>query len=134
MHAQNWSDALTLLCLLVMEEPGSRAEKIKRFQSAAVAFKNRVSPNFTLTEDIAYDWYIQNESENRKNMSSIYYDTHMMQILNNLKALPDKSDFLFSLMKVAFSTPHIEDDPERRTQRFAEHIEESWGTKFSKAI
>ena len=132
MHAQNWSDALTLLSLLIMDEAISREDKITRFKTAAVNFKNRVSPNFMMTEDIAYDWYVQNESDNLKSMSSIYYNRNMNRILKNLDALPDKQGFLFALMKVTLSDQRSEDHGQGPTQRFVDTVENCWKLKFSK--
>lgn len=132
MHAQNWSDALTLLSLLIMDEDISRDDKISRFKTAAVNFKNRVSPNFMMTPDIAYDWYIQNESDNIKSMSSIHYNRHMNRILKNLDALPDKQGFLFALMKVTLSDQGSSKTQQGPTQRFIDTVENNWKLKFSK--
>ncbi len=127
MNAQNWNDSLTLLGLIIMDEPLSRHEKIERFKNAAVNFKQRVSPNFTLTEDNAEDWFIQNEPHLRKNMSSIYYESHLKSVLNNLNALPDKSAFLFSLLKVSLSDQHNADVTNPNVYRFIEKAEDCWG-------
>lgn len=131
MHAQNWSDALTLLSLLIMDEEGTRETKISRFKTAAVNFKNRVSPNFMMTEDIAYDWYVQNESDNIKNMSSIYYDRNVNRILKNLDALPDKQGFLFALMKVTLSDQKSSSFGQSPPQRFIDTVENCWKVKLS---
>ena len=74
MRAQNWSDVMTLLGVMVAA--GKMDKKAERaiFEQAATNLRDLFAPKIMLTESFAADWLAENRNEiNRKTSSCLLY-------------------------------------------------------------
>lgn len=103
MHAQNWHDTLTLLCMMILADGKVFPEEVKTFKKAAVDLRNAVSPNLMLTEHMAMDWFLLHRDKILTSMSSVYFPDTIATLLKNLNSVPNKKNLILTLMKVALA-------------------------------
>jgi hypothetical protein len=103
MNAQNWTDTLNLLCMMILSDEPNEFRARKAFQKAALALKDQVAPNVMLTEEMARDWFLIRKKDLTRKMSSLLQDQSITATLNNLNAVPDKQGLIVAMMKLVFS-------------------------------
>ena len=99
MRAQNWSDVMTLLGVMVAA--GKMDKKAERaiFEQAATNLRDLFAPNIMLTESFAADWLAENRNEINRKTSSVLFDSSVKALQKNLDSLPNKSEILTTIMK-----------------------------------
>ena len=106
MHSQNWNDALTLLCMMIMADGKVYQEEVQAFRKAAVQLRDAVSPEIMVTEKMAHDWFVLHKDNISQKMSSVYVVDATREVFNRLKPLPNKKELIVALMKIALSDGH----------------------------
>lgn len=106
MHSQNWNDALTLLCMMIMADGKVYQEEVEAFKKAAVQLKDAVSPEMMVTEKMAYDWFVLHKDDISQKMSSVYIVDATREVFDRLKSLSNKKELIIALMKIALSDGH----------------------------
>ena len=103
MRAQNWSDVMTLLGVMVAA--GKMDKKAERaiFEQAATNLRDLFAPNIMLTESFAADWLAENRNEINRKTSSVLFDSSVKALQKNLDSLPNKSEILTTIMKWTLS-------------------------------
>ena len=103
MRAQNWSDVMTLLGVMVAA--GKMDKKAERaiFEQAATNLRDLFAPNIMLTESFAADWLTENRNEINRKTSSVLFDSSVKALQKNLNSLPNKSEILTTIMKWTLS-------------------------------
>lgn len=103
MRAQNWSDVMTLLGVMVAA--GKMDKKAERaiFEQAATNLRDLFAPNIMLTESFAADWLAENRNEINRKTSSVLFDGSVKALRKNLDSLPNKSEILTTIMKWTLS-------------------------------
>jgi len=103
MRAQNWSDVMTLLGVMVAA--GKMDKKAERaiFEQAATNLRDLFAPNIMLTESFAADWLAENRNEINRKTSSVLFDSSVKALQKNLNSLPNKSEILTTIMKWTLS-------------------------------
>ena len=103
MRAQNWSDVMTLLGVMVAA--GKMDKKAERaiFEQAATNLRDLFAPNIMLTESFAADWLAENRNEINRKTSSVLFDSSVKALRKNLDSLPNKSEILTTIMKWTLS-------------------------------
>ena len=99
MRAQNWSDVMTLLGVMVAA--GKMDKKAERaiFEQAATNLRDLFAPKIMLTESFAADWLAENRNEINRKTSSVLFDSSVKALQKNLNSLPNKSEILTTIMK-----------------------------------
>ena len=99
MRAQNWTDIMTLLGVMVAA--GKMDKKAERaiFKQAATNLRDLFAPNIMLTESFAADWLAENRNEINRKTSSVLFDSSVKALQKNLDSLPNKSEILTTIMK-----------------------------------
>ena len=99
MRAQNWSDVMTLLGVMVAA--GKMDKKAERaiFEQAATNLRDLFAPKIMLTESFAADWLAENRNEINRKTSSVLFDSSVKALQKNLDNLPNKSEILTTIMK-----------------------------------
>ena len=103
MRAQNWSDVMTLLGVMVAA--GKMDKKAERaiFEQAATNLRDLFAPKIMLTESFAADWLAENRNEINRKTSSVLFDSSVKVLRKNLDNLPNKSEILTTIMKWTLS-------------------------------
>ena len=103
MRAQNWSDVMTLLGVMVAA--GKMDKKAERaiFEQAATNLRDLFAPKIMLTESFAADWLAENRNEINRKTSSVLFDSSVKALQKNLDSLPNKSEILTTIMKWTLS-------------------------------
>ena len=103
MRAQNWSDVMTLLGVMVAA--GKMDKKAERaiFEQAATNLRDLFAPKIMLTESFAADWLAENRNEINRKTSSVLFDSSVKALQKNLNSLPNKSEILTTIMKWTLS-------------------------------
>ena len=103
MRAQNWSDVMTLLGVMVTA--GKMDKKAERaiFEQAATNLRDLFAPNIMLTESFAADWLAENRNEINRKTSSVLFDSSVKALQKNLNGLTNKSEILTTIMKWTLS-------------------------------
>jgi len=103
MRAQNWSDVMTLLGVMVAA--GKMDKKAERaiFEQAATNLRDLFAPKIMLTESFAADWLAENRNEINRKTSSVLFDSSVKALQKNLDNLPNKSEILTTIMKWTLS-------------------------------
>ena len=103
MRAQNWSDVMTLLGVMVAA--GKMDKKAERaiFEQAATNLRDLFAPKIMLTESFAADWLAENRNEINRKTSSVLFDSSVKALRKNLDSLPNKSEILTTIMKWTLS-------------------------------
>ncbi|MEP3890330.1 MAG: hypothetical protein ABJN69_07665 [Hellea sp.] len=105
MRAQNWTDIMTLLAVMVVSNKMDEKAELKMFEQAALYLRDMAAPNVTLTESFAKDWMSENRADIEIQASSVYYDGAIKRLVKNLQCLANKSDILTAIMKWTLSGP-----------------------------
>ena len=103
MRAQNWSDVMTLLGVMVAA--GKMDKKAERaiFEQAATNLRDLFAPKIMLTESFAADWLAENRNEINRKTSSVLFDSSVKALQKNLNGLTNKSEILTTIMKWTLS-------------------------------
>lgn len=103
MRAQSWSNLLEILAIMSLTDDQSNNEFAELFSERAMALKEQICPDVTLTLQMCKDWVEENLDSVRKNASFLHYDDSVYKRLLNLRMLPNKTDLLLILLKVTHS-------------------------------
>lgn len=122
MHAQNWTDVLTLLSMMIMGDGDKKNSNSKKFTKAAVKLRDAINPGVTLTEEMAYDWFTHRRDTITKNMSSVYYAATIERLIGNLNSLPNKKELILQMIKAGLN----EDENPPTENRIFERACEAW--------
>ena len=105
MRAQNWTDILTLLAVMVVSNKMEEKAELKMFEQAALYLRDMAAPNVTLTESFAKDWMSENRADVEIQASSVHYDKAVERLVRNLQCLANKRDILTAIMNWTLSGP-----------------------------
>ena len=98
MRAQNWTDIMTLLAVMVASEKMDKEVELSIFRQAALNLRDVFAPNIKLTESFARDWMSENRAEIDRQTTSVHFDNSVKRLRNNLNSLANKSEILTSIM------------------------------------
>ena len=132
MRAQNWSDVMTLLGVMVAA--GKMDKKAERaiFEQAATNLRDLFAPNIMLTESFAADWLAENRNEINRKTSSVLFDSSVKALQKNLDSLPNKSEILTTIMKWTLSeTPSGTQGQLRFKAEPEDVLSAAWYNQFS---
>ena len=99
MRAQNWTDVMTLLAVMVAADKQDEAAELSLFRRAALNLRDVFAPNIKLTESFAADWLSENRDDINRQATSVHFDSSVKRLKNNLGGLPNKSAILMMIMK-----------------------------------
>ena len=114
MRAQNWTDVMTLLAVMVISNHNDKDSETSVFNDAALRVRDLAAPNVKLTESFAKDWMDANRSNIIGMTSSINYEAAVKQLTARLECLVDKNIIMTSIMKSIFSAQEL-DEPVQPT-------------------
>ena len=103
MRAQNWTDVITLLAVMVASKKMERRDELSTFKQAAHDLRDKFAPNIMLTDSFAVDWLTTNKSKIDRQTSSVHFDTSVKDLRKNLDSLANKSEILTMIMKWTLS-------------------------------
>ena len=103
MRAQNWTDVMTLLGVMVSAGKMDKEAERAIFKQAATNLRDLFAPNIMLTESFAADWLAENRNEITRKTSSVLFDSSVKALQKNLDSLPNKSEILTTIMKWTLS-------------------------------
>lgn len=103
MRAQNWTDVMTLLAVMVASSKMDKAAELTTFRNAAINLRDVFAPNIKLTDSFARDWMDENRSDIRRQATSVYFDSSVKRLRKNLDKLAHKSEILTTIMKWTLS-------------------------------
>ena len=107
MNAQNWTDILTLLSMMIIGSRETSRDEKRLFVKAALSLRDDIYPELNLTAEMAEDWLELNREELTRSMSSLYFDKTLSSILNNLKSLPNKKPIIITLIRMTLTEDGI---------------------------
>ena len=99
MRAQNWTDIMTLLAVMVTAGKMDKAAELTTFRNAAINLRDFFAPNIKLTDSFAIDWMAENGSEIQRQATSVHFDSSVKRLRKNLDNLANKSEILTTIMK-----------------------------------
>ena len=99
MRAQNWTDVMTLLAVMVKARKMDQDAELSIFRQAAMNLRDVFAPNIKLTESFARDWMSENRPEITRQATSVYFDSSVKALRKNLDSLANKSEILTAIMK-----------------------------------
>jgi len=125
MRAQNWTDIMTLLAVMVASNKMDKRAELIMFEHAALNLRDIFAPNIRLTDSFAADWMTENRAEIDRFATSVIFDSSVKSLRKNLDSLANKSEILTTIMKWTLS----ETPSEMRGQlRFKAQTEDrEWG-------
>ena len=103
MRAQNWTDIMTLLAVMVVGNKMEEKAELKMFEQAALYLRDMAAPNVTLTESFAKDWMCENRADIETQASSVHYDGTIKRLIKNIQCLANKNEILTAIMKWTIS-------------------------------
>jgi len=99
MRAQNWTDIMMLLGVMVAAGKMDKAAEESIFEQAATNLRDLFAPNIMLTESFAADWLTENRNEINRKTSSVHFDSSVKALRKNLDSLANKNEILTTIMK-----------------------------------
>ena len=103
MRAQNWTDIMTLLAVMVASGKMDKEAELSIFRSAALNLRDVFAPNIKLTDSFAVDWMTENQNEINRQTTSVHFDNSVKALRKNLDGLANKSEILTTIMKWTLS-------------------------------
>ena len=103
MNAQNWTDTLRLLCMMILVDEKVYQEEVEAFKTAALSLRDKVNPKLMLTRQMAEDWFDLNRDDIAIGLSKVFYESSVSKTLQSLDSVPNKEDLIVALLKVAMS-------------------------------
>lgn len=89
--------------LMVMVDSKVYQEEVEAFTDSALQLKNSISPNMIMTRKMALDWFVTHRDQLKEIVDSLDYDRELLEIIAQLRGLPQKVDVLKAMLKIAFS-------------------------------
>ena len=99
MRAQNWTDIMTLLGVMVAAGKMDKEAELSIFRNAAINLRDVFAPNIKLTESFASDWMTENRAEIDSKATSVHFESSVKTLRKNLNGLTNKSEILTTIMK-----------------------------------
>lgn len=121
MRAQNWTDVMTLLAVMVASNKMGKAAELSTFRQAALNLRDKFAPNIKLTDSFARDWMSENQEEIKRLATSVHFDSSVTRLRKNLEFLTHKSEILTTIMKWTLS-----ETPQDYLRFTAQRDEEEW--------
>ena len=103
MRAQNWTDIMTLLAVMVASGKMDKAAELTIFRNAAINLRDVFAPNIKLTDSFASDWLAVNQTDITRKATSVHFDSSVKALQKNLDGLANKSEILTTIMKWTLS-------------------------------
>jgi len=99
MRAQNWTDIMTLLAVMVASNKMDKKVELSIFHQAALNLRDIFAPNIKLTDSFARDWMAENRAEIERLATSVHFDNSVKSLRKNLDCLANKNEILTTIMK-----------------------------------
>ena len=103
MRAQNWTDIMTLLAVMVASGKMDKAAELTTFRNAALNLRDVFAPNIKLTDSFASDWLNENKSDITRKATSVHFESSVKALRKNLDGLANKNEILTTIMKWTLS-------------------------------
>ncbi len=103
MRAQNWTDIMTLLAVMVASGKMEKEAELSIFRQAALNLRDVFAPNIKLTDSFAVDWMFENRAEIDRQASSVHFDSSVKALHKKMEYLASKSEILTTIMKWTLS-------------------------------
>ena len=103
MRAQNWTDIMTLLAVMVASSKMEKEAELSIFRQAALNLRDVFAPNIKLTDSFARDWMDENRADIDSQATSVHFDSSVKRLRKNLECLANKSEILTTIMKWTLS-------------------------------
>ena len=111
MRAQNWTDIMTLLAVMVASGKMDKAAELTIFRNAAINLRDVFAPNIKLTDSFASDWLAVNQTDITRKATSVHFESSVKALQKNLDGLANKNEILTTIMKWTLSdNPSTEQD------------------------
>jgi len=125
MRAQNWTDIMTLLAVMVSSGKMDKEAELSIFRSAALNLRDVFAPNIKLTDSFAVDWMTENQSDISRQATSVHFDSSVRALRKNLDSLANKSEILTTIMK--WTLPEVPSGTRDQLGFKAQVDEREWG-------
>jgi hypothetical protein len=99
MRAQNWTDIMTLLAVMVASGKMDKAAELTIFRNAAINLRDVFAPNIKLTDSFASDWLAVNQADITRKATSVHFESSVKALQKNLDGLANKNEILITIMK-----------------------------------
>ena len=127
MLAQQWTDIMTLLAVMVASSKMEKEAELSIFRQAALNLRDVFAPNIKLTDSFARDWMDENRADIDSQATSVHFDSSVKRLRKNLECLANKSEILTTIMKWTLSEVP---SGTRRQLRFKAPVDgPEWGLK-----
>lgn len=101
--AAAWVNIFKLLGLIVVADNKIRPESVKAFQDGLIELRAVIDPRLVMTRHMILDWFKLNRAELSKSIESLEYDQLLIDLIQNMRALPHKLDVMTVMVKIAVS-------------------------------
>jgi len=127
MTNENWHDVLTLLTIVILADRRVYKEEVDTFVQTVKTLNDQISPEFFMTEGMAFDWFKSNREQVGKFMVGPDADRNMKRLIQRTRKLKHK-DLIISTME---SIARSDSDYHRSEQNIIRRAAYDWGVAYS---
>lgn len=109
LHASYWDYLLRLLALMVVVDKKVYQEEVEAFTKAAMQLQQAISPKMIMTQKMAMDWFISHRDRLQHVVDSLDYDRELIEVIAQLRGLPEKVEVLEAMVTIALSDDYYHD-------------------------
>ena len=99
----HWKHILKLLGLIIVADGRVVKEEVDTYLDVVMELRCVIDPSIVLTRRMARDWFYWNKKELEAVIDGLAYDTELLAILKEIKALPQKLDVITGMVRIAVS-------------------------------
>lgn len=89
--------------LMIMVDKKVYQEEVEAFIKAAIQLRDAISPGMIMTPKMAKDWFIVHRERMAEVVDSLNYDYELIEIIGQLRGLPQKVEVLKAMITIALS-------------------------------
>lgn len=101
--ASQWVYVFRLMGLVVVADKKIRPESVAAFQDGLIELRAVIDPRLMMTRQMLLDWFKLNREDLMASIHSLEYDQMLVDILQNIRALPQKLDVVTAMVTVAIA-------------------------------
>ena len=99
----HWKHILKLLGLIIVADGRVVKEEVDTYLDVVMELRCVIDPTIVMTRRMARDWFYWNKKELEAVIDGLAYDTELLAILKEIKALPQKLDVITGMVRIAVS-------------------------------
>lgn len=88
---------------MVMVDSKVYQEEVEAFVTAAMKLQKAISPDMMMTRKMAFDWFLDHRERLQTVVDSMEYDKELIEIIAQLRGLPEKVEVLKAMLNIALS-------------------------------